>query len=110
MQPRDVANGGDLVIAKVQRRHFAVGKEQFLSQCVTDALHNAAVDLAVVQQRIENFAGMMNGDEATQLDLAAWPSQSRCMKPISSLTGAAPCKIDRKKTDVSNSTSKKLDK
>ena len=33
-QPRDIANAGDLIIAEVERRHFAVGKEQFFGQCV----------------------------------------------------------------------------
>ena len=70
-QPRDIANAGNLVIAEVERRHLAVGKEQFFGQCVACSHDNAAVDLAVVQKRIKHLAGMMSCDEATELDLTA---------------------------------------
>ena len=60
----------DLVVAEGERGHAPVLDAQLLHQRVADALDEAAVDLPLVADRVDDLADVVGGGEVEQLDLA----------------------------------------
>src|SRR5215813_2195973 len=69
-QWRSIGHGRQLVFAKGRVRHSAVLDLQLLGQGVADALHDGALNLALVPNRIDDLADIMSRGEAQQLYLA----------------------------------------
>jgi hypothetical protein len=52
---------GDFIFAEVRHFDFTVLHRQVFDQAVADALHDAAVDLSLMTDRIHDHAGVMRG-------------------------------------------------
>ena len=70
LERRDVGNGRDLVVAERERGDAPVFEQQLLHERVADALDEAAVDLPLVADGVDDLARVVRRREVEQLDLA----------------------------------------